>query len=54
MAAGLAGGSGNGAAVLIALNKLWGLGLATREMCIRDRVICDSCKKCSDYEYEDE
>lgn len=33
VAAGLAGGSGNGAAVLIALNKLWGLGLATRELC---------------------
>lgn len=33
VAAGLAGGSGNGAAVLIALNRLWKLGLSTRELC---------------------
>jgi 4-diphosphocytidyl-2-C-methyl-D-erythritol kinase len=29
MAAGLAGGSGNGAAALVGLNRLWGLGLST-------------------------
>ncbi len=33
VAAGLAGGSGNGAAVLIGLNRLWGLGLNTKELC---------------------
>ena len=33
VAAGLAGGSGNGAAVLIGLNRLWELGLNTRELC---------------------
>ena len=33
VAAGLAGGSGNGAAVIIGLNRLWGLGLNTRELC---------------------
>ena len=32
-AAGLAGGSGNGAAVMIALNRLWELGLDTRKLC---------------------
>lgn len=33
VAAGLAGGSGNGAAVVIALNRLWKLGLDTKELC---------------------
>ena len=33
VAAGLAGGSGNGAAVIIGLNRLWELGLNTRELC---------------------
>lgn len=33
VAAGLAGGSGNGAAVIIALNRLWKLGLNTKELC---------------------
>lgn len=33
VAAGLAGGSGNGAALLIALNRLWNLGLDTRKLC---------------------
>lgn len=33
VAAGLAGGSGNGAAVLIGLNRIWELGLNTRELC---------------------
>lgn len=33
VAAGLAGGSGNGAAVLIGLNRLWNLGLSTRALC---------------------
>lgn len=33
VAAGLAGGSGNGAASIIALNRLWKLGLNTRELC---------------------
>lgn len=33
VAAGLAGGSGNGAAVLTALNKLWNLRLSTRKLC---------------------
>ena len=33
VAAGLAGGSGNGAAVLIALNRLWGLRLSTKKLC---------------------
>jgi 4-diphosphocytidyl-2-C-methyl-D-erythritol kinase len=33
VAAGLAGGSGNGAAVLIGLNRLWNLRLNTRELC---------------------
>ena len=33
VAAGLAGGSGYGAAVIIALNKLWKLGLNTRQLC---------------------
>lgn len=33
VAAGLAGGSGNGAAVLIGLNRLWKLGLNTRQLC---------------------
>ena len=33
VAAGLAGGSGNGAAVIIGLNRLWDLGLDTRELC---------------------
>lgn len=32
VAAGLAGGSGNGAAVILALNKLWGLNLSLKEM----------------------
>ncbi|MBQ1484706.1 MAG: 4-(cytidine 5'-diphospho)-2-C-methyl-D-erythritol kinase [Eubacterium sp.] len=32
VAAGMAGGSGNGAAVLHALNRLWGLGLSTAEL----------------------
>lgn len=33
VAAGLAGGSANGAAVLIGLNRLWRLGLDTRKLC---------------------
>ncbi len=33
VAAGLAGGSGNGAAVIIGLNRLWELGLDTRKLC---------------------
>lgn len=33
VAAGLAGGSGNGAAILIGLNRLWGLRLNTRQLC---------------------
>ena len=33
VAAGLAGGSGNGAAVLIGLNRLWNLNLNTRQLC---------------------
>lgn len=33
VAAGLAGGSGNGAAVLIGLNRLWDLKLDTRQLC---------------------
>lgn len=33
VSAGLAGGSGNGAAVLIGLNRLWNLGLTTRQLC---------------------
>ena len=33
VAAGLAGGSGNGAAVLIGLNRLWELGLDTKRLC---------------------
>jgi 4-diphosphocytidyl-2-C-methyl-D-erythritol kinase len=33
VSAGLAGGSGNGAAVIIALNKLWKLNLSTKRMC---------------------
>lgn len=33
VAAGLGGGSGNGAAVLIGLNRLWGLGYDTRKLC---------------------
>jgi len=39
VAAGLAGGSGNGAAVLHALNTLWGLGLSLRELCAAGAVI---------------
>ncbi|HPR23704.1 MAG TPA: 4-(cytidine 5'-diphospho)-2-C-methyl-D-erythritol kinase [Bacillota bacterium] len=34
VAAGLAGGSGNAAAVLHGLNVLWGLSLGTKELCI--------------------
>lgn len=33
VAAGLAGGSGNGAALLVALNKLWDLKLNTKKLC---------------------
>ena len=33
VAAGLAGGSGNGAALIVALNRLWGLKLDTKQMC---------------------
>ena len=33
VAAGLAGGSGNGAAVLLGLNYLWGLDLSLKELC---------------------
>ena len=33
VSAGLAGGSGNGAAVLTALNRMWDLKLNTRELC---------------------
>jgi len=39
VAAGLAGGSGNGAAVIIALNRLWGLGLDTKGLCEAGKVI---------------
>lgn len=34
VSAGLAGGSGNGAAVIVALNRLWELKLDTKELCI--------------------
>lgn len=34
VAAGLAGGSGNGAAVFIGLNRLWNLKLNTRQLCV--------------------
>ena len=34
VSAGLAGGSGNGAAVIVALNRLWGLGLDTKDLCL--------------------
>lgn len=33
VAAGLGGGSGNGAAVMIGLNRLWRLGMDTKELC---------------------
>ena len=33
VAAGLAGGSGNGAAVLIGLNRIWKMGMDTRALC---------------------
>ena len=33
VAAGLAGGSGNGAAVLVALNRLWNINLDTKKLC---------------------
>lgn len=33
VSAGLAGGSSNGAAVLIGLNRLWNLGLTTKQLC---------------------
>ncbi|MBR5740323.1 MAG: hypothetical protein IKX81_03400, partial [Firmicutes bacterium] len=33
VAAGLAGGSGNAASVVIALNELWNMGLSVQEMC---------------------
>jgi len=33
VADGLAGGSGNGAAVLVGLNQLWGLGLSVEQLC---------------------
>ena len=39
VAAGLAGGSGNGAATLLALNELWGLGLSIRELMEIGRTI---------------
>lgn len=34
VSAGLAGGSGNGAAVMVALNRLWELNLDTKELCV--------------------
>lgn len=34
IAAGLAGGSGNGAAVIHALNQLWDLGLSVEDLCV--------------------
>ena len=33
VAAGLGGGSSNGAAVMVALNKIWGMGFNTRKLC---------------------
>ena len=33
VSAGLAGGSGNGSAVMTALNRLWKIGLSTKNMC---------------------
>lgn len=39
VAAGLAGGSGNGAAVLIALNRIWELGLDTKKLCEMGAVL---------------
>ncbi len=33
VAAGLAGGSGNAASVVIALNELWGMGLSVEDLC---------------------
>ena len=33
VSAGLAGGSGNGAAVMTAVNRLWKIGLSTKNMC---------------------
>ncbi|MBR5516758.1 MAG: 4-(cytidine 5'-diphospho)-2-C-methyl-D-erythritol kinase [Firmicutes bacterium] len=39
VAAGLAGGSGNGAAVLVALNRLWELNLDTKKLCEMGAVL---------------
>ena len=39
VAAGLGGGSGNAAAVMIGLNRIWKLGLDTREMCRMSSVL---------------
>ena len=39
VAAGLGGGSGNAAAVLIGLNRLWKLGLDTRTLCSMSSVL---------------
>ncbi len=39
IAAGLAGGSSNAAATLVAINKLWDLGLTTEELVIRGKEL---------------
>ena len=39
VAAGLGGGSGNAAAVMIGLNRLWRLGLDTRSLCTMSSVL---------------
>ena len=39
VAAGLAGGSGNGAAVLIGLNRIWKMGMDTRALCETGKVL---------------
>jgi len=39
VAAGLGGGSGNAAAVMIGLNRLWKLGLDTRQLCTMSSVL---------------
>ena len=39
VAAGLGGGSGNGAAVMIGLNRIWKLDMNTRQLCDMGRVL---------------
>lgn len=39
VAAGLAGGSGNGAAVIVGLNKIWKLGFDTKRLCDIGKVL---------------